>query len=123
MRHIVAICAEKTTPALTEQIVGFEKIPSPKWLVGILGGTHLSVKDPSATLDRRGEIDTPLSGGEVKAIALAFAAQLTPEAKNYAVFLTSDYAQYASTEAFPIRLVTKIPPDAMLVVKDFVEEK
>jgi predicted dienelactone hydrolase len=132
---VLAASADKTTPALTEQIVGFEKIPSPKWLVGILGGTHLSVKDPSATLDQRGKINTPLSGGEiigeqaddirkyVKAIALAFAAQMTPEAKTYTVFLTSDYAQYASTEAFPIRLVTKIPPDAMLVVKDVVQKK
>ncbi|MHC5829833.1 MAG: alpha/beta hydrolase family protein, partial [Nostoc sp.] len=38
---VLASSADKTTPALTEQIVGFEKIPSPKWLVGIVGGTHL----------------------------------------------------------------------------------
>ncbi|MEH1818715.1 MAG: alpha/beta hydrolase [Nostoc sp.] len=126
--------ADKTTPALTEQIVGFDKIPSPKWLVGIVGGTHLSVKDPSTTLDQIGQPNTPISGGEVvgeqaadvrkyvKAIALAFAAQMTPEAKNYAVFLTSDYAQFASTAAFPFRLITEIPPDAMAVVKEFVDK-
>ncbi|MEH1824448.1 MAG: alpha/beta hydrolase [Nostoc sp.] len=126
--------ADKTTPALTEQIVGFNKIPSPKWLVGIVGGTHLSVKDPSTTLDQIGQPNTPISGGEVvgeqaadvrkyvKAIALAFAAQMTPEAKNYAVFLTSDYAQFASTAAFPFRLITEIPPDAMAVVKEFVDK-
>ncbi|MEH1924002.1 alpha/beta hydrolase [Nostoc sp.] len=126
--------ADKTTPALTEQIVGFNKIPSPKWLVGIVGGTHLSVKDPSTTLDQIGQPNTPISGGEVvgeqaadvrkyvKAIVLAFAAQMTPEAKNYAVFLTSDYAQFASTAAFPFRLITEIPPDAMAVVKEFVDK-
>ncbi|MEH1854375.1 MAG: alpha/beta hydrolase [Nostoc sp.] len=126
--------ADKTTPALTEQIVGFNKIPSPKWLVGIVGGTHLSVKDPSTTLDQVGQPNTPISGGEVvgeqaadvrkyvKAITLAFAAQMTPEAKNYAVFLTSDYAQFASTAAFPFRLITEIPPDAMAVVKEFVDK-
>ncbi|MBN3958167.1 alpha/beta hydrolase [Nostoc sp. NMS8] len=126
--------ADKTTPALTEQIVGFNKIPSPKWLVGIVGGTHLSVKDPSTTLDQIGQPNTPISGGEVvgeqaadvrkyvKAIALAFAFQMTPEAKNYAVFLTSDYAQFASTAAFPFRLITEIPPDAMAVVKEFVDK-
>ncbi|MGF1939034.1 MAG: alpha/beta hydrolase [Nostoc sp. ChiQUE02] len=131
---VLAGSADKTTPALTEQIVGFDKIPSPKWLVGILGGTHLSVKDPSTTLDQIGQPNTPISGGEVvgeqaadvrkyvKAIALAFAAQMTPEAKNYAVFLTSDYAQFASTAAFPFRLITQIPPDAMAVVKEFVEK-
>ena len=126
--------ADKTTPALTEQIVGFDKIPSPKWLVGIVGGTHLSVKDPSTTLDQIGKPNTPISGGEVvgekaadvrkyvKAITLAFAAQMTPEAKNYAIFLTSDYAQFASTAAFPFRLITQIPPGTVPVVKEFVEK-
>jgi predicted dienelactone hydrolase len=129
---VLAGSADKTTPALTEQIVGFDKIPSPKWLVGIVGGTHLSVKDPSTTLDQVGQPNTPISGGEVvgeqaadvrkyvKAITLSFAAQMTPEAKNYAVFLTSDYAQFASTAAFPFRLITQIPSDAMAVVKEFV---
>ncbi|MEH2376927.1 alpha/beta hydrolase [Nostoc sp.] len=131
---VLASSADKTTPALTEQIAGFDKIPSPKWLVGIVGGTHLSVKDPKTTLDQIGQPNTPISGGEVvgeqaadvrkyvKAIALAFAAQMTPEAKNYAIFLTSDYAQFASTAAFPFRLITQIPPDAMAVVKEFVEK-
>ncbi|MEI1375946.1 alpha/beta hydrolase [Nostoc sp. UHCC 0926] len=131
---VLAGSADKTTPALTEQIVGFNKIPSPKWLVGIVGGTHLSVKDPSKTLDQIGQPNTPISGSEVvgeqaadvrkyvKALALAFAAQMTPEAKNYAIFLTSDYAQFASTAAFPFRLITQIPPDAMAVVKEFVDK-
>jgi predicted dienelactone hydrolase len=131
---VLAGSADKTTPALTEQIVGFDKIPSPKWLVGIVGGTHLSVKDPSTTLDQIGKPNTPISGGEVvgeqaadvrkylKAIALAFAFQMTPEAKNYTIFLTSDYAQFASTTAFPFRLITQIPADAMTVVKEFVDK-
>ncbi|QLE50710.1 alpha/beta hydrolase [Nostoc sp. C057] len=131
---VLAGSADKTTPALTEQIVGFDKIPSPKWLVGIVGGTHLSVKDPSKTMDQIGQPNTPISGGEVvgeqaadirkylKAITLAFAAQMTPEAKNYAVFLTPDYAQFASTKAFPFRLITQIPSDAMAVVKEFADK-
>ncbi|MFN6562382.1 MAG: alpha/beta hydrolase [Nostoc sp. ChiSLP01] len=129
---VLTSSADKTTPALTEQIVGFDKIPSPKWLVGVVGGTHLSVKDPSTTQDQIGQPNTPISGGEVvnekaadvrklvKALTLAFAAQLTPEAKNYAVFLTSDYVNSTSTPAFPFRLVTEIPPNAMAIVKEFV---
>jgi len=129
---VLASSADKSTPALTEQIVAFDKIPSPKWLVGILGGTHLSVKDPSTTLDQIGQANTPFSGGEVvgeqaaevrkfvKAITLAFAAQMTPEAKNYAIFLTPDYAQFASTATFPYRIITQIPPEAIAVVKEFV---
>ncbi len=132
---VLASSADKSTPALTEQIVAFDKIPSPKWLVGILGGTHLSVKDPSTTLDQIGQPNTPFSGSEivgeqasdvrkfVKAITLAFAAQMTPEAKNYAIFLTPDYAQFASTAAFPFRIITQIPPDAIAVMKEFVGEK
>ncbi len=131
---ILASSADKTTPALTEQIIGFDKIPSPKWLVGVVGGTHLSVKDPSTTQDQIGRPNTPISGGEVvneqaadvrklvKALTLSFAAQLTPEAKNYAVFLTPDYVNYTSTAAFPFRLITQIPPNAMAVVKEFVEK-
>ncbi|WP_138497841.1 alpha/beta hydrolase [Nostoc sp. PA-18-2419] len=131
---ILTSSADKTTPALTEQITGFDKIPSPKWLVGVVGGTHLSVKDPSTTMDQIGQTNTPISGGEVvgeqaadvrklvKALTLAFAAQLTPEAKNYAIFLTSDYANFSSTPAFPFRLITQIPPNAMAVVKEFIEK-
>jgi len=129
-----AASADKTLPALPEQIVGFTQIPSPKWLVGILGGTHLSIKDPSTTMDQKTALNTVLSGGEVvgdqavdirkylKAIALAFAAQMTPEAEKYAVFLTPDYAQFASTKAFPIRLVTEIPPQGMAVVREYMRQ-
>ncbi|MBD2450157.1 alpha/beta hydrolase [Nostoc sp. FACHB-152] len=131
---ILANSADKTTPALSEQVMGFQKLPTPKWLVGVLGGTHLSVKDPSTTLDQVGVPNTPFSGGEVvgdqaadvrklvKTIVLAMAAQLTPEAKQYAIFLTPNYAQAASTKAFPFRLVTEIPPDALKVLKDYVEK-
>lgn len=132
---ITAGSADKTTPVLTEQVIAFDKLPSPKWLVGFVGGTHLSVKDPSTTMDQAGQPDTLYSGGEVvgeqavdvrnymKAIALAMAAQLTDESTKYAVFLTPEYAQLASTQAFPIRLITKIPPKAEVIVKDFVQNR
>ncbi len=50
----------------------------------------------------------------------AFAAQMTTKAKNYAAFLTSDYAQVASTKAFTIRLIPKFGSNAMVVLKEFV---
>lgn len=126
---MLASSADKSTPALAEQIIAFTKIPSPKWLAGIVGGTHLSVKDPAYTLDQAGQPNTPFSGGEVvgeqatdvrkfvKAITLAMAAQLTTEAEKYAIFLTSDYAQVASTNKFPFRLVREIPPDVLRMEK------
>jgi predicted dienelactone hydrolase len=130
---IAAASADKTTPVLTEQVLAFEKMPSPKWLVGLIGGTHLSVKDPSTTMDQAGQPDTLYSGGEIvgeqavdvrnyiKVIALAMAAQLTDQATEYAIFLTPEYAQYASTERFPIRLVTEIPDQARAILNDFVQ--
>lgn len=132
---VAASSADKTTPILTEQVVAFDKLPSPKWLVGFVGGTHLSVKDPSTTRDQPGQLDTLYSGGEivgeqavdvrnyVEAITLAMAAQLTDEATKYAIFLTPEYAQLASTERFPIRLVTEIPPKAEAILKDFVQNQ
>jgi predicted dienelactone hydrolase len=127
--------ADKTTPVLTEQVIAFDKMPSPKWLVGFVGGTHLSIKDPSTTMDQAGQPDTLYTGGEVvgeqavdvrnyvKAIALAMASQLTDDAAKYSIFLTPEYAQLASTDRFPIRLVTKIPPQAEAVLKDFVQNQ
>ncbi len=130
-----ASSADKTTPALTEQVIAFDKMPSPKWLVGFVGGTHLSIKDPSTTIDQASQPNTLYTGGEVvgdravevrnyvKAIALAMASQLTDDAAKYSIFLTPEYAQLTSTARFPIRLVTEIPPQAQTVLKDFVQNQ
>jgi len=48
---------------------------------------------------------------------------MTPEASKYEVFLTPDYAQIASTEKFPFRLVTEIPPDAATVIETVISEQ
>lgn len=125
--------ADKTTPALTEQAIAFDKLPAPKWLVGFVGGTHLSVKDPATTMDQAGQPDTLYTGGEVvgdqavevrsyvKAIVLAMASQLTDDADKYKIFLTPEYAQLSSTERLPIRLVTKIPPEAEAIIQDYLK--
>jgi predicted dienelactone hydrolase len=130
---IVASTADKTTPALVEQIAGFPKIPSPKWLVGFIGGTHLSVKDPSTTLNQIRRPSTVIAGDElvgdkavsirnyIKAVSLATAAQLTAEADTYAVFLTPEYAQFASTNAIPVRLVTEITPETNAIMQTFIQ--
>lgn len=127
---IAASSADKTTPALTEQVVAFDRISQPKWLTAFVSGTHLSVKDPSTTTDQIANPDTLYSGGEVvgdeavevrdyvKAIVLAMAAQLTEEAAEYEVFLTPEYANFASTERIPIHLVTEIPPEAKAIMAE-----
>ena len=122
---ILSSSADKITPALTEQVMGFAKIPSPKWLVGVVGGSHLSVIDPTITPYQEGKPGKPILNKEVtgeqakdvrkflKGITLAMAAQLTPEASQYAPFLTSDYAQISSTRLFPLRTVRELSPEMM----------
>lgn len=120
---ILSSSADKITPALTEQVMGFAKIPSPKWLVGVVGASHLSVIDPSVILDQKEQSNTAILNQEVtgekaedvrkflKGVTLAMAAQLTPEASQYAPFLTSDYAQISSTRLFPLRIVRELSPE------------
>ncbi|WRH66777.1 MAG: hypothetical protein RSE13_25230 [Planktothrix sp. GU0601_MAG3] len=76
---------------------------------------------------------TPISGGEIvgdasqdvknyaKAMVLATAAQLTPEAQKYQVFLTPEYYQFISTPAFPVRLITDIPPETQVFIEDLLK--
>jgi predicted dienelactone hydrolase len=120
---ILSSSADKITPALTEQVMGFAKIPSPKWLVGVVGASHLSVIDPSVILDQKEQSNTAILNQEVtgekaedvrkflKGVTLAMAAQLTPEASQYAPFLTSDHAQISSTRLFPLRIVRELSPE------------
>lgn len=132
---IFSTSADKLTPALSDQIAIFPQIPAPKWLVGVLGGTHLSAKDPDFVLDQSRVPSTPLSGDEVagiaaadiqnyvKAFTLAIAAQLTPEAEKYQIFLTPEYFEFISTDAFPVRLITEIPEPMQILVDSFLKDQ
>ncbi|MGM3306219.1 alpha/beta hydrolase [Anabaena sp. WFMT] len=126
---VLASSADKITPPLTEQVIGFAKIQAPKWFAGAVGATHLSVMDSDTNLNQSVEPNTPFSSREIKGeqatdvrkfvkiVTLAMAAQLTPEASKYAEFLTSDYAQISSTSLFPFSIVRQIPMDAMGLMK------
>lgn len=132
---IVAASADKITPALSEQILPFTQISAPKWLVGMLGATHLSIQDPRMAINQENNANTPIIGGEIygeqsveirnymKAITLAMAAQLTADAEKYAIFLTPEYAYYASTEAFPIRLIRHLPAELEIAIKNFLQSR
>ncbi|QNP28686.1 alpha/beta hydrolase [Cylindrospermopsis curvispora] len=109
--------ADYVTPSLTEQINGFNRIPSPKWLAAAVGASHLSVVDPLVINTFLSRTNPSITSREVvgdksadvrnyvKTITLAMAAQLTPDANKYNVFLTPQYAQVASTPLFPFRLI------------------
>ena len=118
---MLASSADKTTPALTEQVISFNKIPSPKWLVGIVGATHGSVKDPASIAGRESQNKSEVVGEKaadirkyIQGITLAFVSK--NNSSSYQVFLTPEYAVDASTKTFPIRLVREIPADVMKLV-------
>lgn len=105
-------------PALSQQLQPFSQLPNPKYLLTAIGSTHLSISDPSSfggaivqgTLvkERRGQELTPLRQ-LLQGVSLAFIKQASPEAKTYAPFLTSAYAQSLSTPGLPLRLNRELP--------------
>ncbi|MGL4499877.1 MAG: alpha/beta hydrolase [Planktothrix sp.] len=130
---ILTQSSDKVTPALTEQIAIFPQIKTEKLLLGVLGATHLSVRDPGTIGDQTWIPVTPISGGEIvgdasqdvknyaKAMVLATAAQMTPEAEKYQIFLTPEYYRYISTPTFPVRLITDIPPDIQVFIEELLK--
>jgi len=104
------------TPALRHQIEPFTQLRGPKYLLTAIGGTHLSVGEPTSSVSTATTIVKERRGEETKAlrqllqgVSLAFIEQLTPEAKIYQPFLTSAYAQSFSTPQLPLRLVSDLP--------------
>ena len=106
------------TPLVNNQLRPFTQLSGPKYLLTAIGGTHLSVGDPSnlgstatqntLVKERRGE-ETKSLRHLIQGVSLAFIKQLTPEAKIYAPFLTPAYAQSLSTPQLPLRLNTELP--------------
>ncbi|WP_250125444.1 alpha/beta hydrolase [Chroococcidiopsis sp. CCMEE 29] len=115
---LLAGTEDAVTPVLNHQLRPFTQLPSPKYLLTAIGGTHLSISDTanlsststSSTLiqERRGE-ETKTLQQLIQGVSLAFIKQLTPEAKIYEPFLTPAYAESLSTPALPLRLSTELP--------------
>lgn len=109
---------DAVTPILNHQLRPFSQLRSSKYLLTAIGGTHLSVGDPTgldvnvrnSTLakERRGA-ETKSLRTLVQGVSLAFIEQLTPEAKIYEPFLTPAYAQTLSTSELPLRFTTELP--------------
>ncbi len=105
-------------PAFSQQLQPFIQLPSPKYLLTAIGSTHLSVSDPASFVgaiaqgtlvkERRGQDVAPLRR-LLQGVSLAFIKQTTPDAKTYAPFLTSAYAQSLSTPDLPLRLNNQLP--------------
>ncbi|MCY7320646.1 MAG: dienelactone hydrolase, partial [Phormidesmis sp. CAN_BIN36] len=105
-------------PAFSQQLQPFAQLPNPKYLLTAIGSTHLSVSDPTSFGGAivQGTLVKELRGQEVaplrqllQGVSLAFIKQTSPEAKTYAPFLTSAYAQSLSTPSLPLRLNRELP--------------
>ncbi|WP_096608148.1 alpha/beta fold hydrolase [Calothrix sp. NIES-2100] len=107
---------DSLTPAFKHQIAPFAQLRGDKYLVTAIGGTHLSISDPTYSMstvttivkEKRGE-ETNSLRQLTRGVTLAFVKQSTPEAKIYQPFLTSAYAQSLSTSQLPLRLNSDLP--------------
>lgn len=122
---ILASTDDAVTPIVNHQLRPFEQLRNPKYLLTAVGGTHLSAGNPSisaselnaSTRERRGAEVQPLRQ-LLSGVSLAFIKQLTPEAKTYAPFLTSAYAQSLSTANLGLRLNTQLPANITSLVEE-----
>ncbi|MEO1591261.1 MAG: alpha/beta fold hydrolase [Cyanobacteria bacterium J06632_22] len=110
------------TPTLRQQLTPFTQLAGPKYLVAVIGGTHLSVGDPDNVNQSLTQVPfmPELQGEQTVALreylqgtSLSFVMQHTDEAERYQPFLSSTYAQQFSTEALPLRF-TQTLPDSVL---------
>jgi predicted dienelactone hydrolase len=115
---LLAGTEDAITPVLNHQLRPFSQLPSPKYLLTAIGGTHLSISDAvnlssnftnsNLVKERRGE-ETKSLRQLIQGVSLAFIKQLTPEARIYEPFLTPAYAESLSTPVLPLRFSTELP--------------
>jgi predicted dienelactone hydrolase len=116
---VLSSSEDALAPALSQQFQPFMQLPREKrYLLTAIGSTHLSVSDPdnfsgaaiSGTLvnEKRGVEMAPLRQA-VLGVTLAFAQQMTPDAKRYAPFLSAGYVQSLSSPSVKLRFNQELP--------------
>jgi predicted dienelactone hydrolase len=117
---MVASTDDTITPAVSQQFLPYTQLTNNrKYLLTAIGGTHLSIGDPT-NLNRsltqsifareRSETETEPLRNLLKGVSLAFIQQMTPAAQQYAPFLNPAYAQSFSTPSLKLRLNSELPP-------------
>ncbi|NJL85142.1 MAG: alpha/beta fold hydrolase [Leptolyngbyaceae cyanobacterium SM1_1_3] len=101
------------TPTIKQQLRPFSQLAGSKYLVAVIGGTHLSVGDPDNINPALQQIPfmPELQGEEtqhvrqfLQGLLLSFVKQETPEAALYSPFLSAAYAQSESTPDYRFAL-------------------
>ena len=116
---------DAVTPPLHHQLRPFNQIKQEKYLLAVVGGTHMSATDLTNLNSGVGQstMVRELMGDEaqpirqmLKGVSLAFIRQLTSEAHDYQPFLTSHYVQSFSPlptdgqkQSLQLRLATQTP--------------
>ncbi|MEO0540447.1 MAG: alpha/beta fold hydrolase [Cyanobacteria bacterium P01_A01_bin.105] len=113
---------DAVTPTLRQQLTPFTQLAGPKYLIAVIGGTHLSVGDPENVNPSLTQVPfMPELRGEqtvalreyLQGVSLSFVLQHSDEAEQYQPFLSAAYAQGFSTETLPLRF-TETLPDSVL---------
>ncbi|MEL6813482.1 MAG: alpha/beta fold hydrolase [Cyanobacteria bacterium J06598_3] len=109
---------DSVTPTLNQQLAPFTQLAGTKYLLAVIGGTHLSVGDPDNVnpalselpfmSELRGE-DTANLRDLLKGVSLSFVHQSMPDAERYQPFLSAAYVQSFSTSLLPLRLTETLP--------------
>lgn len=106
------------TPPLDQQLGPFTQLSGPKYLLAVIGGTHLSAGDPGnvnpalTQLPFMAELDVQQTSELrrlLRGLSLSFVKQKTDEAKDYKPFLSAGYVQSFSTPALPLRFTETLP--------------
>ncbi|PZO13257.1 MAG: dienelactone hydrolase [Leptolyngbya foveolarum] len=106
------------TPTLDQQLKPFTQLAGPKYLLAVIGGTHLSSGDPGnvnpalTQLPFMAELDVQQTSELrrlLRGLSLSFVEQRMPEADTYKPFLSAGYVQSFSTPALPLRFAETLP--------------
>lgn len=101
-----------------QQLQAFNQLSGPRSLIAVIGGTHLSVGDPSNInpaltqvpfMPEHTEATTARLRHYLKGTVLSFVMQHTDKARQYRAFLSPEYAELFSTPELPIRYSDRLP--------------
>lgn len=109
---------DSVTPTLDHQLAPFEQLAGKKYLLAVIGGTHLSAGDPANINPELTELpfmselrveETENLRQMLKGVALSFVEQRSPEAEKYEPFLSAAFVQSFSTTTLPLRFAESLP--------------
>ncbi|MGD1867781.1 MAG: alpha/beta hydrolase [Phormidesmis sp.] len=118
---------DSVTPTLDQQLGAFTQLSGDKYLLAVIGGTHLSVGDPGNVNPALTELpfmaelrveETAQLRQLIKGVSLSLVEQRTAQASQYKPFLSSTYVQSLSTSVLPLRMV-QVLPDSVRSWLDF----